>query len=61
MAKLSNLSLLSIQDGASYHASQSTMKFLHAGGKEPIVWPQFSPKLNPIESICNSMKNYIQA
>lgn len=61
MAKESNPSLLLMQDGAACHASQSTMEVLHAEGIEPIVWPPFSPDLNPIESIWNSMKNYIQA
>lgn len=37
------------------------MEALLQAGVEPIVWPPFSPDLNPIESVWKSIKDYIQA
>ena len=48
------------QDNAKGHASLYTMSVLKAIGITPIVWPANSPDLNPIETIWDMMKDYIQ-
>ena len=49
-----------MQDGASGHRAQSTLDKLHRRGVRMMPWPPFSPDLNPIETVWNWMKDYIQ-
>jgi ketohexokinase/beta-glucosidase len=49
-----------MQDGAPGHSAAYTIDELHQRGIYPIFWPAYSPDLNPIESVWNRMKDYIQ-
>lgn len=49
-----------MQDGAPSHGSAETTRELHGRHIFPIYWPPFSPDLNPIESVWNWMKDWIQ-
>jgi transposase len=53
-----HLSLM--QDGAPGHAARATIEDLHERGINVIWWPAFSPDLNPIETVWNNMKDWIQ-
>lgn len=55
-----NPGLLFMQDSAPGHTAQSTIQELRERGISPIFWPPFSPDLNPIETIWNWMKDYIE-
>jgi hypothetical protein len=48
------------QDNAKGHASAFTKSVLKAARIKTIKWPPNSPDLNPIETIWDDMKNYIQ-
>jgi transposase len=48
------------QDNAKGHASQFTMSVFEAIGITPISWPANSPDLNPIETLWDDMKDYIE-
>ena len=48
-----------MQDGASGHAARDTRQELEERGIRTIIWPAFSPDLNPIETAWNWMKDYI--
>lgn len=50
-----------MQDGAPGHAAKETLKDLSERGIRLIIWPPFSPDLNPIETLWNDMKNWIGA
>jgi len=52
--------LLLMQDGAPGHAAKATREDLAERGVEVIHWPPFSPDLNPIETVWNWMKDYIE-
>lgn len=52
--------LLFQQDNAKGHASAFTKSVLAAAGIRVMEWPPFSPDLNPIETLWNDMKEYIQ-
>lgn len=58
---LENPEILYMQDNAPCHKARSTMEVLREVGITPISWPPYSPDLNPIESLWNILKNYIQA
>ena len=54
-----NPNLMLMQDGAPGHAGGSTRTELAERGIRVMVWPPYSPDLNPIETIWNLMKDYI--
>jgi hypothetical protein len=49
-----------MQDNAPGHAAEYTKKECKSRDIKLIFWPVFSPDLNPIETVWNIMKNYIQ-
>jgi hypothetical protein len=49
-----------MQDGASGHRAASTIQDFTERGIPLIQWPPYSPDLNPIETVWNWMKDYIQ-
>ena len=49
-----------MQDGASGHAAGATQNVFQERGVSLIFWPPFSPDLNPIETVWDWMKKYIQ-
>lgn len=53
--------LLFMHDNAPGHAAALTVQELADRGIYPIVWPVFSPDLNPIEAVWNTMKDWIAA
>jgi len=52
--------LVLMQDGASGHAARGTQADLRERGVTVIHWPPYSPDLNPIESVWNWMKDWIE-
>ncbi|KAI1007939.1 hypothetical protein K3495_g279 [Podosphaera aphanis] len=49
-----------MQDNVPCHKAALTTRFLRAHGVEPILWPAFSPDLNPIEAVWSLTKIFIQ-
>ena len=49
-----------MQDGAPSHSAASTMEELLKRGIHTIFWPAYSPDLNPIETVWNWMKDYME-
>lgn len=52
--------LILMQDNAPPHSASQTTQKLKEKNITSMVWPAFSPDLNPIEAVWNTMKNYIQ-
>ena len=49
-----------MQDGAPSHRAAGTINDLEERGVTVIVWPPYSPDLNPIKTVWNWMKDYIE-
>ncbi|KAI0996614.1 hypothetical protein K3495_g11570 [Podosphaera aphanis] len=49
-----------MHDKAPSHKAAFTRKVLIGRNIKPIVWPAFSPDLNPIETLWSQMKHYIE-
>ncbi len=49
-----------MQDGAPGHRAKATTLELEKKGVRKIFWPPYSPDLNPIETVWDWMKDYIQ-
>lgn len=49
-----------MQDNAPGHAAKETIEYFEELGVCMIAWPAFSPDLNPIESVWNWMKDWIE-
>jgi transposase len=49
-----------MQDNAKAHYAAATRQDLQERQVRVIEWPLFSPELNPIETVWNKMKDYIQ-
>lgn len=56
-----NPDLLLMQDNAPSHSGKVAQDELLERGVCLIFWPPFSPDLNPIETVWNWMKDYIEA
>lgn len=50
-----------MHDNAPGHTGRVTQEELIERGIRLIFWPPFSPDLNPIETVWNWMKDYIEA
>ena len=55
-----NPHLFLMQDNAPGHAARETRQDLKERGVRIILWPAYSPDLNPIETVWNRMKDYIE-
>ena len=49
-----------MQDNAPSHSAAGTIEGFQERLITPIVWPPYSPDLNPIEHVWDSMKDHIQ-
>ncbi|KAJ9292418.1 hypothetical protein DTO271G3_8799 [Paecilomyces variotii] len=54
-----NPHLILMQDGAPGHASTLTRAELASRGIQTICWPPYSPDLNPIETVWDEMKDWL--
>jgi len=52
--------LIFMQDNAPGHAAADTIQDLQERGIHKEEWPPYSPDLNPIETVWNWMKDYLQ-
>ena len=48
-----------MQDGASGHAAYATIADMQERSIQMVSWPPFSPDLNPIETVWDWMKDWI--
>ncbi|KAI0997133.1 hypothetical protein K3495_g11055 [Podosphaera aphanis] len=55
-----NPSLQFMRDNAPPHKAAFTREVLIGRNIESIIWPAFSPDLNPIEAVWSQMKDYIE-
>ena len=55
-----NPGLILMQDGAPAHSAKETQEDLNERDIYPIFWPAFPPDLNPIETVWDRMKDYIE-
>ena len=56
-----NPALQFMHDNAPPHKAAFTREVLRVNNIQPIVWPAFSPDLNPIEAVWSEMKDFIEA
>lgn len=52
--------LIFMQDNAPAHTAAESIAEIKARGIRIIEWPPYSPDLNPIETVWNEMKDYIE-
>lgn len=52
---------LFMQDNARPHTARDTLQEMQERGIDLINWPPFSPDLNPIESVWNKIKDFLEA
>lgn len=52
--------LIFMQDNAPGHRAKATREELRRRGIPLIIWPAYSPDLNPIETVWNVMKDWMQ-
>jgi transposase len=48
-----------MHDNAPGHSGELTVEELESRGIRVLVWPPFSPNLNPIETVRDKIKDYI--
>ena len=49
-----------MHENVPVHTAAVVKEYLETRGIQPMVWPPYSPDLNPIENIWGLMKSHIQ-